>query len=152
MKNRSAAHATFVIERTYPVAPSRVFAAWSSGEAKLKWWGGPAEWNREVYEMDFRVGGTERMVGGPKGGEPHSYDARYFDIIPNERIVYAYEMHLGEKKISVSLATIVIAADGKGTKMTLTEQGVFLDGYDDAGSREHGTNWLMDKLGTSLTS
>jgi len=28
---------------------------------------------------------------------------------------------------------------------------VFLDGYEDNGSREHGTNLLMDKLVASLT-
>jgi hypothetical protein len=26
----------------------------------------------------------------------------------------------------------------------------FLDGYDDAGSREHGSNFLLDALGASL--
>ena len=39
---------------------------------------------------------------------------------------------------------------GAGTKLTFTEQGVFLDGYDDAGSREQGTRWLLDKLAASL--
>jgi len=32
----------------------------------------------------------------------------------------------------------------------LTEQGAFLDGYDDAGSREEGTGHLLDALGASL--
>jgi hypothetical protein len=32
------------------------------------------------------------------------------------------------------------------------EQGVFLDGYDDAGSRERGTHWLLSKLDESLRS
>jgi hypothetical protein len=40
--------------------------------------------------------------------------------------------------------------EGSGTKLTLTEYGDYLDGYDDAGSREHGTNWLIDNLGRSL--
>jgi hypothetical protein len=56
----------------------------------------------------------------------------------------------------VSLATILLApatVRGKpGTKMTITEQGAFLDGYDDAGSRERGTNLLMDALARSLGS
>jgi len=32
----------------------------------------------------------------------------------------------------------------------MTEQGAFLDGYDDAGSRERGTQQLLDALGASL--
>ena len=46
--------------------------------------------------------------------------------------------------------SIEIRAEGKGTKFVLTEYGDYLDGYDDAGSREHGTNFLMDALGKSL--
>jgi uncharacterized protein YndB with AHSA1/START domain len=34
--------------------------------------------------------------------------------------------------------------------VVMTEQGAFLDGYDDAGSREHGTHFLLDALGDSL--
>ena len=30
------------------------------------------------------------------------------------------------------------------------QQGVFLDGYDDAGSRGHGSHFLLDALGNSL--
>jgi len=51
----------------------------------------------------------------------------------------------------VSQAAIEISPEGKGAKLVLTEYGDFLDGYDDAGSREHGTNFLMDALGKSLT-
>ena len=68
-----------------------------------------------------------------------------------ERIVYAYEMRLDGRKISVSLATFEFkAAAGGGTAFRMTEQGAFLDGYDDAGSREHGTNVLLDRLGEAL--
>ena len=43
-----------------------------------------------------------------------------------------------------------IEPDGDGAKLVLTEYGDYLDGYDDAGSREHGTNALMDALEKSL--
>jgi uncharacterized protein YndB with AHSA1/START domain len=70
--------------------------------------------------------------------------------VEDERIVYAYRMTLDGVPISASLASIELRPEGAGTHLTLTESGVFLDGYDDAGAREHGTNWLMDKLGASL--
>ena len=59
-------------------------------------------------------------------------------------------MHLDDRKISVSQAAIELTPDNGGTKLTLTEYGDYLDGYDDAGSREHGTNFLMDALGKSV--
>jgi uncharacterized protein YndB with AHSA1/START domain len=80
-----------------------------------------------------------------------TFDAVYFDVVPNERLVYTYEMHLDDRKISVSLATIELKPADAGTRLVVTEQGAFLDGYDDAGSREHGTGLLLDRLGASLT-
>ena len=79
------------------------------------------------------------------------FDCIYLDIVPpsqNEggRIIYSYVMHLDDRKISVSQAAIELTPDGDGTKFLLTEYGDYLDGYDDAGSREQGTNQLMDAL------
>lgn len=150
MTKRSVTHSTFVIERTYAASPARVFAAWSEPAAKARWFVGPVEWQKSNHELDFRVGGKERVSGGRKGGPVHTYEARYQDIVKNERIVSTYDMHLDDKRISVSLATIEIAADGDGTRLTYTEQGAFLDGYDDAGSRERGTQDLLDKLDAAL--
>ncbi len=70
----------------------------------------------------------------------------------DERIVYAYEMHLDERKISISLTTFELKPAGSGTRLIMTEQGAFLDGYDDAGSRERGSNFLLDALGNSLAA
>lgn len=42
------------------------------------------------------------------------------------------------------------AEAGGRTKLTFTEQGVYLDGYDDAKACEEGTTWLLGKLGESL--
>lgn len=61
-------------------------------------------------------------------------------------MVYAYDLYIDGEKISVSLATLELKPAGAGAKLTLTEQGAFLDGYDDAGQREHGTNLLMDRV------
>ena len=47
-------------------------------------------------------------------------------------------------------ACITLTPEGQSTKLVVTEYGDFLDGYDDAGSREHGTNFLMGALGKSL--
>jgi uncharacterized protein YndB with AHSA1/START domain len=41
----------------------------------------------------------------PTGGQSPP-DARYCDIVPDQRIVYTYDMHMGEMRISVSLATV----------------------------------------------
>jgi uncharacterized protein YndB with AHSA1/START domain len=150
MTERSATHATFSLERIYDAAPARVFAAWSTKEAKARWFAGGKDWTEHERALDFRIGGSEHASGAWRNGTVTRFDGRYYDIVPNERIVYAYDMHLGETRISVSLATIEFKRAGAGTRLVLTEQGVFLDGYDDAGSREQGTKALLDQLAAAL--
>jgi uncharacterized protein YndB with AHSA1/START domain len=150
---RSVVHGAFHLERTYDATPEQVYKALSDETAKNRWFYGPQGWRPIERFMDFRVGGRERAKGRFEGGVTTTFDAIYHDIVPRERIVYTYEMHLDERKISVSLATLQIEPAGAGrTKLKVSEQGAFLDGYDDAGSREHGTGDLLDKLGASLTA
>ena len=59
-------------------------------------------------------------------------------------------MHLDETRISVSLATVEFKPEGDGTRLIFTEQGAFLDGYDEPAQREHGTGELLDALGAEL--
>ena len=146
MSERSIEHATLVIERTYAATPERVFAAWSEPQAKRRWF---AE-GSEDFELDFRVGGTERHHGRLDGGAAYEFEGRYQDIVANERIVYTYEMLIDGSRISVSLATVELSAEGEGTRLVLTEQGVFLDGRDTAASREQGTGTLLDALAAEL--
>lgn len=152
---RSVAHGMFTIERTYPnVTPQRVFDAFASVEGKNGWFTAPNDnWDIVERTMDFRVGGRERLSGRWKSGMITQFDATYFDIIPGERIVYAYEMLLDGRKISTSLATFEFkAAPGGGTAFRMTEQGAFLDGYDDNGSRERGSIEIVGKLSAYLES
>ncbi|HEX3794312.1 MAG TPA: SRPBCC family protein [Acidimicrobiales bacterium] len=147
MTARSSHHATFAIERTYPAPPARVFAAWSSHEAKAQWFGAP---NSSAYQLDFRVGGREANAGGPPGGPVYTYDAEYLDIVPDARIVYAYAMSCDADRISASVTTVEFVPDGDGSKLTYTEQGVYLDGHDTPEIREGGTRELLDQLGKVL--
>ena len=147
----TVAHATFAIDRTYDAAPARVFQAFADPVAKARWFIGPKEWGAFEHKLDFRVGGREVNRGGPKDGPKHAFDAVYLDIVDGQRIIYSYTMHIGDKRISISLATIELKPQGKGTLMRFTEQGAFLDGYDDAGSREHGTGQLLRQLGDYLS-
>jgi uncharacterized protein YndB with AHSA1/START domain len=147
----SVVHATFHLERSYDAPVARVWKALTDEAAKQKWFAGtPGQWELLERQMDVRVGGRERLKGRWDGGVVSTFDATYHDVIPNQRLVYTYEMYLDDKKISVSLATMQLKAAGAKTTLMVTEQGAFLDGYDDAGSREHGTGHLLDALGASL--
>ena len=147
---RSVVHATFCIERTYQATRSQVFKALTDPVAKAKWFAGGSGYTTLERAMDVRPGGRERLKGRWESGVVSTFDAIYQDVVPDERIVYTYEMHLDERKISVSLATFELKPAAAGTRLVMTEQGAYLDGHDDAGSRERGSNFLLDALGNSL--
>ena len=144
---RSVTHSTWTLERTYDAPPSRVFKAFADKEAKAQWFGGGEELQ---WDLDFRTGGREVNIGRIDSGTVFALEALYQDIVPDERIVYSYEMKMDDARISVSLATVQLEAAGDGTRLTYTEQGAYLDGLDTPDQREHGTGELLDSLGKSL--
>lgn len=151
MSERTTKHDTFVIERKFPQAPERVFNAFANPAAKARWFSGPPDqWTQTLREFNFRIGGRERLIGAWAGGKVSSFDSVYQDIVPNERIIYSYAMQIDGVPISVSLATVEFKRAGKGTRLVITEQGAFLDAFQDGGGREHGTRALLERLAASL--
>jgi uncharacterized protein YndB with AHSA1/START domain len=156
MTERSVIHDTFVIERTYPASPSRVFAAFASRDAKDAWGDTgditAAEPITGPVEFDFRVGGHERF-GIVYQGATYTYDAIYYDIVPDQRLVYSYEMYADSVRFSVSVTTIEFVKTDDGTTLTWTEQGAYLDGVDGQEAprlRQGGTSEMLDGLAKYL--
>ena len=149
MADRSALHVTFTIDRACPAPPAQVFACFVDPGVKARWQDSAetevVDDTSDYLEFDFRVGGHERFAFAVHG-VTYSYDAEYFDIVPDERIVYGYTMHADGRSDSLSTVTIELAKDGTGTVLTYTEQGVFLDSIDDPADRERGTAELLDNL------
>ncbi len=156
MEERSIIHSTFVIERSYPTTPERVFAAFADPARKRRWFAEDKGMAVEEFEMDFRVGGRERAryrfkEGTPFPGIAMTNDTSYQDIVPGRRVVMAYTMTLGDKRISASLATFELLPTEHGTDLIFTEQGAFFEGADGPQMREEGWCQLLDKLGAELT-
>jgi uncharacterized protein YndB with AHSA1/START domain len=145
-----AQHDSFHIERVFDAPPERVFGAWSTPEGKARWFGGGSPWQELIREFDFRVGGHERLRGRWQSGTTSDFVCRYHDIVPQQRIVYAYSMFVDDALISVSLSTVEFAAEGARTRLRYTEQAAYLDGYADAGNRERGTRELFERIAAAL--
>ena len=155
MKERTVTHSTFVIERNYPVTPKQVFAAFSDPAKKRRWFAEGEAADFEGFEMDFRVGGREQTrrrfkAGSPFPGTALINDSCYQDIVPDRRVVIAYSMTIGDRRISSSLATFELLPAEKGTDLVFTEQAAFFEGGDGPQIREGGWRKLLDQLAKEL--
>lgn len=146
MKERSVTHATFTIERRYPTRPQRVFGAFSDPAKKRRWFVEDEDAVLEVFEMDFRVGGNERIRFRAKNGMLLTNETVYRDIVPDQRIVMAYNMSVGDRRISSSQATLEFMPVAQGTDLIFTEQSAFFEGSDGPQIREAGWRELLERL------
>lgn len=150
MTERSVTHATFRIERVYDASPKRVFAAYADPEARRRWFVEGEGWDIESCELDFREGTTEHSTFRFRGGPLIRNDTWYHEIVENQRFVFSYAMVVGDDRISVSLGTVELIPDGNGTRHVYTEQGAYLDGYDNVAQREEGCRQLYEALAREL--
>jgi uncharacterized protein YndB with AHSA1/START domain len=145
MTDRSINHATFTLDRTYPVPPEQVFKAWADPSIKVRWFAG----NAEGYELDFQPGGVER-TGGEHDGKQLFWESLYREIVAGERIVYTSQMSENDDVRSLSLTTVQFLAAGSGCRLILVEAGAYLDGWEQPAWREEGTSSQLDQLGKYL--
>jgi len=127
----------FTIERRYDARPERVFSAFADCEIKQRWMGCEHVASPVIEQLDFRIGGREVSRGGGEDGE-HLFEGTYLDIVENDRFVFAFVMTVGGRKLSASIASVEILADGNGSRLIFNEQGVCF-GQDGWVEREEGT-------------
>lgn len=160
MKNNQVTNSSFTIERILPSTKERAFAAWANADSKRRWFACHDDWKTVEFSLDFQVGGKETNLVLTPSGSRHVFDATYYDIIPNERIVYAFGMYVDNIRISVSLVTVLFESVIVGrTRMVFTEQIVLLQkptskGFsteEEVRGRVEGTNAGFDRLEKELS-
>jgi uncharacterized protein YndB with AHSA1/START domain len=149
---RSSSHTSFVIERRFAAPPAAVFGAWSDLEAKRRWSDCHVEEGETELTMDFRPGGRESYRAELPGGVRQRVEKVFFDIVQDQRIVFAYDIEVGGKRLSASLVTVEFSAEGEQTFMRMTEQLAYFDGHDDLEERIRGTNEGLDRLALDLAA
>lgn len=149
------AHNTFVIERTYPKPPAKVFAAFALPEKKKRWYAAGGAHDVVSYDLDFRRGGREVLVGKMKPGTPIAgamltWSQTFEDIVDNERIVFGQTLDIGERRVSCALITAEFHADGAGCRLVFTHQAAYFEGADGPQMREMGWRVLLEAVAGAL--
>jgi uncharacterized protein YndB with AHSA1/START domain len=148
MTTSALSHGTFTLQRTWAASPAKVFSAWSNPDLKAQWFGGPpGKWTPLQRSLDFRVGGQEIVEGRLNdGGALTYYEGRFHLIEPERRLIYSYALHHSGNYHSVALCSLLLEPSGAGTRLSYTEQIIFLDGHDGTADRQHGTELQLAAL------
>ena len=134
-----------VMTRVFDAPRDLVFEAHSSCEHMSNWWG-PRKYEVTSCEIDFRPGGTWRMVHRGPDGEDYGFHGEYREIVPPERIVWTFEFEGMPGHVSVE----TLSLEEQDGKTTLTSTSVFdtvedRDGMIESGM-ESGAAESMDRL------
>ena len=90
-----------VLERTIPVAPDRVWAAWTEPEL-IKQWFTPAPFKTVGADIDLRPGGRSNITMESPEGEQYPNDGCYLVVEPVSLLVFTSVMTEGFRPVSPS--------------------------------------------------
>jgi uncharacterized protein YndB with AHSA1/START domain len=136
LENTSTDKPFLAIERTYPVAPEKVWRAWTDPEALKRWWA-PRPGDRvSLCELDVRVGGRFRIVFGPADGEQNECAGEYLEVEEPRRLVFTWHWPRSTPE-RVSRVAITFLPVAGGTELAFRHDRF----HDQAAADNHKRGW-----------
>jgi len=129
------------LTRHFPVAPEKVWLAWTDPQA-LKHWFGPDEGEVSLAETDVGVGGRFRVVFRTIDGEVHDVSGVYREVQPHRKLVFSWAWNSTPER--ESLVTLTLRPTANGTDFHMLHEQFF----DVAARDRHEFGWTgsLDKL------
>jgi uncharacterized protein YndB with AHSA1/START domain len=108
------------LTRVFDAPRDLVFEAHTSCEHMSQWWG-PRKYEMVSCEIDFRPGGTWRIVHRGPDGEEYGFHGEYREIVRPERIVWTFEFDGFPGQVTVETLTL----EEHNGKTTVTGTSLF---------------------------
>lgn len=134
---------TVTVERRLEAPPERVFDAWLDPAGAGRWLFRTPEGTLERCEIDARVGGRLR-IDERRGADVAEHHGEYVELERPRRIAFDFWTSFSDERTRIG---IDIAADGDGSRLTLTHEGVW-DDYEDR--TRQGWTMILDGLARTL--
>jgi uncharacterized protein YndB with AHSA1/START domain len=114
---------TVRFHRVLRTTAEKVYKAFIDADAMAKWLP-PNGFTGKVHEMDARVGGGYRMsFTNFSTGKSHSFQGRYVELTPGERVCYTDRFDdpnlPGEMRVTVTLTKVSV-----GTELSIAQEGI----------------------------
>ena len=143
MEPRLAEKPSLNLQRHYPVAPEKVWRAWTDPQAVKRWWGPTPGEPVSLAELDVRVGGRFRIVFGGPDGKMHECAGVYQEVVPNRKLVFTWHWPNSTPE-RISVVTIVFKEVNGETDLLFKHEQLF----DEKARDDHKRGWSasLDKL------
>jgi uncharacterized protein YndB with AHSA1/START domain len=133
------------IDRHYPVAPEKVWRAWTDPEAIKRWWGPGGNDPVSLAQLDVRVGGRFRIVFGGPQGKDHEVQGVYKEVVPPTfttmgKLVFTW-IWPNSTPERESLVTIVFRKAGAGEKAGTELEFLHAQLFDETVRDNHKRGW-----------
>jgi uncharacterized protein YndB with AHSA1/START domain len=134
--------------RRYPVAPEKVWRAWTDPQALSAWFGPGVDNSVAQAQLDVRPGGTYRIRFHTPDGEEHEVCGQYEVVEPLRKLVFSWAWRSTPER--VSRVTVSLQPVPGGTELELLHERFF----DAAAGANHRRGWTasFEKLDRWLTS
>ena len=121
--------------RRYPVAPEKVWRAWTDPQALSAWFGPGEPHSVTLAEMDVREGGRYRIRFHTPDGEQHEVSGAYQAVEANRRLVFSWAWRSTPER--VSLVNVLLREVDGGTEMEFRHERFF----DQQARDNHERGW-----------
>ena len=130
------------LKRFFPVAPEKVWRAWTDAQALGQWFRPNASFSIPVAQADVRAGGSFRVLMVDAKGEEFDLSGVYREVVPGRRLVmtWGWKNQPGHE----SLVTVDLRPLHGGTQLELRHD-LYVD-FDNQPTHEEGWNGAFDKL------
>jgi uncharacterized protein YndB with AHSA1/START domain len=123
------------ITRHYPVAPEKVWRAWTDPQALSRWFGPGEPDSVTRAELDVRPGGSYRIAFHTQDGEEHEVAGTYAEVVENRRLSFTWAWKSTPER--VSLVTIEFQPTAQGCELKFLHERFF----DQQARDNHARGW-----------
>ena len=136
------------IRRHYPVAPQKVWDAWTDPETLIKWFGFSPNGSRSTTaEMEVHVGGRFRIGFASPDGEMNVVSGVYQEVVEQRRLVFTWAFQSTPER--VSRISIDLAPAAGGTELHFVHDRFFDQQARD--NHERGWTAMFDNFAKFMT-
>lgn len=136
----------FRLERSYGVAPERLWHLLTDAEARSAW-SGPSDDDVLVVEAaDVTEGGVDRHRCGPAEAPEWTATTRWYRLAPQDAATFTEMLEAGGMRLAVSLVDCALEPSAGGTRLVVHVSAVSFVGPEALAEVEAGWTSALGRL------